>query len=317
MEKIPIELLINLISAFASFVALIIAIVALVYTAKTYLLKSGAYIRGQFASCMSISCDDIYVNHITLENLKDRAIVIFKIYLLFGYNYFVEIDDFEGNPLILKPFELFDKEYDPIEFYSEGMKKVLLNNLFDDESVKKRIVLSTSEGKYVVKNFIKYWDPSYLFFNNFAVSVIRPTRSFFKGKAYGSNAKYIVEFKMENRKEEIVPIYPRDYEIKKFMHFSLTKESLTSKEKLKEYLQERITEGKLKCSEVFVLDMNEWRNVIYKDIKTTVTEIRNVNWFEYHVLSRIGSIKRNFRMKKTKKLLIHKKKKERSAPYHS
>src|SRR5439155_13648994 len=47
------------------------------------------------------------VEYAALENLKDRAVVIFKIYMKFGNNVFIEIDDFANNPLILKPFEVF------------------------------------------------------------------------------------------------------------------------------------------------------------------------------------------------------------------
>ena len=101
----------DLISVNISLVALIISIIALIYTVRTYLLKAGSNVRGSFGMCSSsVSSEDQYVTIITLENLKDRAIVIFKIYLKIGHNYFLEIENFNGEPLILKPFELFKKE---------------------------------------------------------------------------------------------------------------------------------------------------------------------------------------------------------------
>ena len=213
MDNTQLQLLNSIVSIVVAFVALVVSIIALVYTAKAYLLKSGAYIRGSYSICSDISCEDKYIHNLKLENLKDRALVLFKIYLQIGHNYFLEIEDFEDNPLILKPFEIYSKEYDPIDLYSIGMGRILLNDLLDKKTVKKRIVLSTSEGKYVVKDFINYWDPMFLSFQNYATAVIRPLRSIYKGKSYGSNAKYIVEFKLENGSEEIVPIYPRDYEL--------------------------------------------------------------------------------------------------------
>ena len=68
-----------------SVVAMMISIIALIYTVKTYLLKSGASVRGSFGMCSSnVACEDQYVTSITLENLKDRAIVIFKIFQGWG-----------------------------------------------------------------------------------------------------------------------------------------------------------------------------------------------------------------------------------------
>ena len=307
MDTSQLELLNSIASTFAALAALIISIIALVYTAKTYLLKSGAYIRGLYSICSSISCDDKYVHHITLENLKDRAVVIFKIYLQVGHNYFIEIDDFEDSPLILRPFEVFKKEYDPIDLYSIGMGRILLNDLLDDKSAKQKIVLSTSEGKYVVKDFINYWDPIGLFFQNYATAIIRPLRSTYKGKSYGSNAKFIVEFKMENRSEEIIPVYPRDYELRKFKRFSLTKESLETKEALEEYLYEKVIEGTLKCADVVVYDMDSWRNEIYESENKRVITAKYENWFEYYVVARIESKISDYRLKKQNQSLKPKK----------
>jgi RecG-like helicase len=224
--------------------------------------------------------------------------VIFKIYLQIGHNNFLEIEDFEDNPLIIKPFEIYYKEYEPIDLYSIGMGRILLNDLVDKKTIKRRIVLSTSEGKYVVKDFINYWDPIGLFFQNYATAIIRPLRSTYKGKSYGSNAKYIVEFKMENGSEEIVPIYPRDYEVRKFKHFSLTRESLESKEILEEFLYEKVLKGTIKCTDVSVYGMDNWRKEIYEDETKRVITAKYLNWFEYFIVARIESRISDYRLKK-------------------
>jgi hypothetical protein len=230
--------------------------------------------------------------------LKDRAVVIFKIYLQVGHNYFIEVEDFEGDPLTLRPFEIFNKEYDPIDLYSIGMGRILLNDLLDDKSVKRKIVLSTSEGKYIVKDYIKYWDPIGLFFQNYATAIIHPLRSIYKGKSYGSNAKFIVEFKMESGNDEIIPIYPRDYELRIFRHFSLTKESLESKEALEVYLYEKVIEGIIKCIDVIVYNMVDWRNEIYEDENKKVITAKYENWFEYYVIAWLESRFSDYRLKK-------------------
>lgn len=298
MNTTQLALLNNLIPTVTSLVALIVSIIALIYTAKAFLLKSGAYIRGSYVMRSSISCDDKYIYKINLENLKDRAVVIFKIFLQVGHNYFIEIDDFESNPLILQPFEIFTREYDPIDLYSYGTGKILLNDLLEDKSAKQRIVLSTSEGKYIVKDFINYWDPISVFFQNYATVIIHPLRSSYKGKSYGSNAKFIVEFKMENGQEEIIPIFSRDYELNKFNHFSLTKDSLSSKEALEDYLYGKVIEGVLKCTDVTVYDMDNWRNEIYKEENKKVITAKYENWFEYFITARIESRISDYRLKK-------------------
>ena len=103
---------------------------------------------------------------------------------------------------------------------------------------------------------------------------------------------------MENGQEEIVPIYPRDYEIKKFNHFSLTKESLASKEMLEEYLYEKVIDGTLKCTDVSVYNIEDWRNEIYQDHNKRVITAKFENWFEYYVVARIESRLSDYRLKK-------------------
>lgn len=290
------------ISAINSIVALIVSIIVLVYTIKTYLLKSGANIRASFGMCSSsVSCEDQYVTSITLENLKDRAVVIFKIYLKIGHNYYLEVEDFGDSPLILKPFEAFKKEYDAIDLYSINMNRINLNQLFDDKKVKKKIVLSTSDGKYVVSSWIKHWDPVYDFFNNHLTAVIHPRRATYKGKAYGINTRYIIDIKAENGKEEVIPIYPRDYEIKKFKKFRLTKECLASKEALEEFLYEQVGAGILNCSEITVHDIESWFQETYELERKKTIDAEYYNWFFYKVLGPLSTKYSNYRLRQKNK----------------
>lgn len=53
----------DFVSAINSIVALIVSIIALIYTAKTYLLKSGANIRGSYGTCSSAYCEDDYISN--------------------------------------------------------------------------------------------------------------------------------------------------------------------------------------------------------------------------------------------------------------
>lgn len=169
--------------AISALTALVVSIIALIYTAKTYLLKHGLDIRGFFSICSDIYCEDKYVGGLVIENMKDRSTAIFKIYLLLGHNYYLEIEDFEDAPLILKPFETHSKQYDPVDFYSASTMRIDLNKLWD--SRKYKIILSTSDGKYVIKKRINKWDPTSDLFKNHMTAIVLPMRSVYKNKSYG------------------------------------------------------------------------------------------------------------------------------------
>ncbi|MBI3775178.1 MAG: hypothetical protein HY273_06440 [Gammaproteobacteria bacterium] len=291
----------TLISLLTSVTAMAVSVIAVVYTVRTYLLKSGANVRASFGMCSSVTCEDQYVSSVTLENLKDRAIVIFKIHLRIGHNYYLEIEEFGEEPLILRPFEAYQKEYGPIDLYSINMNRIDLNALLEDQKINKRIVLSTSDGKYVVNSWIRRWDPHYDFFKNHLTAVIHPRRATYKGKSYGINAKYIVEFKMADVNEEVVAIYPRDYETQKFRKFRLTKECLDSKEALEGHLYDQLGKGLLGCVEITVHDMGSWFAEAYESESRKTIEAKRCNWFMYRVVGPILTRFSDYRLRKQNK----------------
>ena len=191
-----------------SLIALIVSLTALTFIVRNYWRKSGIYVRGQYSIHSSSYCQDKYVGSITLENVKDRPVVIFKVFLLVGRNYYIELENFEHEPKILKPYEVYSNQYDPVDFYSVSMKRIRLDNLLDSKKVKSNLVLATSNGKYTVGEWIKRWDPIGDFFNNHMTALIHPMRSTYKNKCYGSEVKYIVEIKTEDGKEETIAVYP-------------------------------------------------------------------------------------------------------------
>jgi len=293
----------NLISLLISMVALIISFIALIYTVRTFLLKAGADVRGSFSTCSSRDCQDRYIGSVTLENLKDKSLAIFSIYLKIGHNYFLMIESFNEKPLILKPFEVFHKEYDPIDLYSVNMKRIDLNRLFSDSGIKKQIILSTPDGRYNVDSWIKRWEPTYDFFRNHLTIVVHPRRSIFKGKSYGSNAKYIVDIKAENDREETIAVYPRDYEIKRFRKFQLTKESLVSKESLEEFLYEKVSEGLLNCEDISVHDVQSWLNEVYQSENQQTIKAKYYNWAMYNLFGPVYTKFSDYRLWRKNRLL--------------
>jgi hypothetical protein len=269
--------------------ALVISLVAGSYTVRSFLLKAGTRIRGSFSITSSITCDDKYVSDVTLYNMKDRAVVVLKILLQLGRGYYIELDNFESSPLILHPFEAWHREYEPIEMYTVNMRRINLEELLDSKQVKRRLVLSTADGRYVVRDWIRSWNPDMLFFQNNAAAIIRPRRSQFDGKSYGSNALYIVEVTRADGEREVVPIYRSDHSSRKFRQFQLTAEALGSARRLEEFLLTQAIAELLPCRDLRVHDLETWRATVYEERANPPVKLTPNSWFRYHVLGRLGS----------------------------
>ena len=151
----------NNMSLLISIVALLISSSAFLTTLLNYRRKSSIRICGMYQLTSNIACEDQYISKVILENKKDKAVTIYAIYLKIYPNYYIELSKYDEEPLIIKPYETHKIDYGQIQYYSINLKKVIINHLFDKvgrkNKYKIRIVLSTSEGKYVVKRFKKYW----------------------------------------------------------------------------------------------------------------------------------------------------------------
>jgi hypothetical protein len=268
--------------------SLSISILAIVIALKNYRRKAGTLVRGSFTMGSGRASNDDYVTEVILENLKDRAVTIFAIYLKLGFNYYVELENFEQSPLILKPFETYRKQFGPIEFYAVNMNKIRLNQLFATKNPKKRLVLSTSDGKYDVRSSLRRWNPVVEYFRNQCTGIIKPVESIYKDTHLGGNVAYVIEIMREEGKDEIIPIHPRDFELKMFRNFSLSKEALSSKQSLEEFLKDKMNEGKLSCKGFKVHDVAEWRKIAHESYaKSKIIDAKYVSRFQYYVVCRI------------------------------
>jgi hypothetical protein len=281
-------------------IALMISVIALVYTVLTYLLKSGHKLRCDISTCSSMDCDDDYVSSITLENLKDRATVIFDIYLRLGLNNYIHIEGFENSPLILKPFEVYHKTYDPVVCYVSSFDPISIKNI-----IRKRrsssIVLSTTDGKYTVKTATKHWRPVSLFFKNYLTRIISPSRVFFKGKAYGGNIKFLVVLKFPDNSEEVVSLREDDYQLAIFKNFSLTRDSLKSKSSLLAFFELQRQRGNITAESVEVVDFRQLVRERLNSYERQQQEITLLTWFQYHIMGRIFTFIEKRRLRKLNK----------------
>jgi hypothetical protein len=280
-----------LIAGTISFLALMVAV-------RNFRRKSGIYIRGGYGIGSSVACRDSYLTNVILENIKDRAVTIYAIYLRVGHNYYLEVENHEDKPLVLRPYETYKKDFGPIEFYSVNSDKIDMNTILKNPKVKKQLVLSTSEGKYKVPSKLRRWTPINDFFKNHMTAIVRTVSSTYKQTGIGGNAKYVLEIKGDNNNEEIIPIYPIDFEIKKFNDFNLSKQSLESKENLVQFLDEQINLGKLVCQKFVVHDLQAWRERAHEFYKGELIEAQYYNWFQYRVLGKIGTKYSTWKLKR-------------------
>jgi hypothetical protein len=230
--------------------------------------------------------------------MKDRAITIFAIYLKLGNTCYVELDDFEDSPLILRPFETFQKEYGPVSYYGAGgNSRIILNGVFKDDKARKRLVLSTSLGKYTVPSDVPSWDPIFELFKNHMTALAQPVRLVHRDKAYGSNIKYLAEFESDNGDVEVVAIHSTDFERKRFKNFQLTREAMESKITLENFFRQQKEEGKLAGKSFKVHDLGAWRAEHYQ-----LDEMQTIRWtdvgkFRYYVVGRVLTKLEDWRLK--------------------
>lgn len=265
-----------------SFVALIISFIALYYTARSFFLKTGHKLRSDIATVSDIDSDEVYVSSVTIENLKDRATVIFSIYLKLGRGNYLQIESFDRKPLILKPFEVYHKDYDPVIFYTTGVDKVSLSNLLHNRKIKQKMLLSTTRGVYVVKTHINKWQPLLKLFRNHYTALIKPKRYSIKGQAYGNRIKYILFFKYLNN-EEIVKINDRNKSLLKFKNFELTEESLESSEKLKKFIEQKRKEEKIFYDNLEIIDFKERVKKVEEFYDDEITKLEKHTFWDYNI----------------------------------
>ena len=299
MELAPYITLSSAAMAIASFV---IASFAVFLSFRGDRRKAGIEIRCSYSITHSISSKEPWVGVVWLENVKDRSVVIYKIYLEVGHGFYIEVEDLTDNPLTLAPYDVYHQEYDPIEFYTHGVSR--LTGLLDDETQRRRIVLTTSEGRYIPKSDTRTHDDPLLdtILRNYSTGIAHPHRLLFKGRSFGSEAKYLLTLVDRGRKEAVIPIYPRDYEVRKIRDVSLTQESLESKQALECLLERQIRAGTAPFISFEVVDVESLRKKLFEDYQGSFAVV-HLGWFSYHVLARLMTIweKWNWKRKNRKR----------------
>ena len=268
---------------FAVFLALIGAIIGF----KNYRRKSGLYLVGTFSFTTTSRSNDYYLDHIVIENLKDRAVSIYAIYIKFGRDIYILVEDFKDHPLILKSYEAFQKSYGPIRAYFCNREPVKIDHLINDITIKKQIVLSTGQGKYVIPNPVKLWNPRSESKRVNAL-VVEPIIKKFKDQTVGANTDYVIVLD-DGKHNEKIYLIDKNNPIA-FDNFCLTKEALKSEETLGSY----IFSIRKQCS---YIPRFESINVIAvgfseelkKEIKLRSTTLYSKSWFGHNIKGRLST----------------------------
>ena len=280
-------------------VSCVLALFALLFSVRSDLRKTGIGIRCEFAISSSIVTKERWISRVELQNMKDRSVTVYEIFLELGHGVFVQIEDLTEKPLVLEPYGFFTREYEPVETYVESGRRII--QMFESIKGKRRIVLVTSQGRHYPKGGLKKWHPIFQALDeNCATGVVWPVRRTYKGHCYGSEVNFIVALTNNDDTEEVIPIYPRDHELKKFRHFQLTKEATESKEALERLLQEQIDAEILSCKSFDIFDPEPGRQRLIEQYPATL-EIPNMGWFQYNVIARVQTILERRRLERINK----------------
>lgn len=285
--------------AFIGIPALIVALFGASVAYKNYRRKSGVHARCGFVTQNSDQCSDAFISQVIIENTKDRAIAIYGIYLRFGANLYLVIERFEDQPLILKPYEIYKKDYGPLEFYRGGGMRFDLNNLLNDLKTPKNIVLSTNDGKFVAKDYVHHWQPENDYFKNNSTGIFHPTRTQFRGKDIGENIKYVIEFLDDPKNPEIVLVQPDDYRFKKFPYF--TQEALASADTVRQFIQDGMDTGTLYKVDFKVYDADRFRTRFNGVDKQIPKKVRAADALRYHTIGRFRTYLSDLRRERSNK----------------
>ncbi len=298
------ELVLAVLGTFSAILAVIVGLLTLGVSHHLLEMKSGIKMRGNFSETSSVTCSDTYVSSIDLENLKDRTIAIYKIYLLLNRGLYLEVDDFSEKPLILKPFEVFHKRYDPIDHYAVSLRRINIDKFLFANKKRPKILLVTSEGKYVVRRPLRIWSPLPLFFHNHLTAIIRPYRTEVGGIAYGEASKYVVILKNNDGTSHTIPLYSDSFRKPIFTEFRLTEKSLESKLSLEIFLNKKIQDGLLEVDQVIIHDLESWRAGRLINAKAPPLLAPTYNWFTYNVagpvVTKWGNLKRKHQNKRNR-----------------
>lgn len=298
----------DIVAIIIGFLSLFVSVIVLFITFKTWKLKSGQSVRATYEITLSTASDGSYVSRVIIENLKDKELIIFGIYLKFGANIFIDLldidDQYDKYHHILPPLSTRIFELGAPIYYHSGASEVVIEDLLRYDKYKGRIILLTNSGKIKAKNFKKGWSPISQSFKNYATLYIKPTRLYTKTScprsknqsehfidysSFEKTSKYVVNILLDSGEtHEFVISDSYNYDL--FKNLTFTSDVLQSKETLEEYLIKSKQNNLLTFREI--IEISNIQDFIAQDknriLTKEVVEKSDVqNKFQYYIVSQI------------------------------
>lgn len=299
----PEDVLMIVLSALSLFVAIIV----LVITYQTWKLKKGQSARASISTASSSEIEGYYIYNIVVENLKERDLIIFGIYLRIGRNVYVDLLNIDSvydkyihviPSLSTRIFELGAPIY-----YTTGIEEIKIDELFHHK--KQKIILQTNFGKIKAKPFKKGWDPIYESFKNYSIVNIKPIRyytqnsvpcshnqseNFIDYTSVPKTALYVIKLKFNDGSIKEYNIFKKDNN-PIFENLKFNDDNLKSIESLNDYLIESRNKELIIFKEIIKID--DVQELIKKSKKglspviLTEKDIPILNWFQFFILAQI------------------------------
>ncbi len=193
---------------------LLISLLALFFTSKNYLRKSGFNISADYLTNYNSTVSYGYISNILLVNNKDRPVIIFKIYLKLRNNIFVELINIQNTPIILKPYETLSHELEPHLFYMSGLSIIKdIMEVLKNDKIKKTLILETPNGlikckklyfNSIISDILKYDDLGL---------IVRHPGTIVDDIPIGSNTLYLITITLKDGSKSflIIPTTPTKY----------------------------------------------------------------------------------------------------------
>lgn len=287
------EIMLTLITISIAIIAAITTIFGTVFAFKQLTLKSGQKVRGSFNLNKSPYGDD-YIPMIIIENQKDKAIVIDMIFLKLGHNNYLILETF-NMPLVINSWGVYKKEFEQPTFYLNGSRLFDLKKIF---RLKRKLVLSTTDGKLVVKENRKKWSLSREQMENESTNIFNVMGHPATDKSFGSNVVYLVDILYMDNKEEIIQIYDGCTQMG---NIKLPPESLVSAKTLEEFVNKDLKSQKIRVKELHVIDFKADVDEIKKKYGEPIL-VEPMGYFKYRLIGRFKTIISNWRLKINNKL---------------
>ena len=293
---------------FVGAVSLFVSIIVLIITYRTWRLKIGQSVRASYDLTSSSPAGGPYVSRVVIENLKDKDLVIFNIYLKLGANVYIDLLNIDSHydkyhhiipALSTRIFELgapFINIDGSIEVDFEKYRKELHHG---------KIILATNYGKIKAKRFKKGWSPISQYFRNYATVHIRTQRLYLQTSvpashvqseqyidytSVGKHVKYVVNLMLDTDKAFEFQISEHEKYVL-FENLDFSESVLKSKETLKEYLLDCRDKNLVSFKEILnILDVQEFISENRKRLNLdsdNANSFQILNSFQYYIIYQI------------------------------